>query len=89
MTLHARYKYFAACPHADWLDTWPLSAICSNDQDLMLGMQEQMFDDFLLELAQKVYMPASRYAPCSNAYQSPGDVNLLASEQCHGSQTHG
>lgn len=55
----------------------------------MLGMQEQMFDDFLLELAQKVYMPASRYAPCSNAYQSPGDVNLLASEQCHGSQTHG
>ena len=64
---------------------WPLFL----HQDLSLGMQERMFDDFLLALARKLYMPASRYTPCSNAYQSPADVNSLATEQCNQSHTHG
>ena len=56
---------------------------------LLLCMQRELLEESLVLLAQKAYMPASWYAPCSNPTQSPADVNTLASEPCSENNSHG
>ncbi|KAL0023531.1 hypothetical protein WJX79_009175 [Trebouxia sp. C0005] len=42
-----------------------------------------------LEMAQKAYLPATYYAPCSNEHQSPADVNTVATQACSKRPDHG
>ena len=59
-------------------------AVCLTDaKALLMDMQELLFDQSLLQMAQKMYRPASHYAPCSQPYQSPADISPLVHEQCH------
>ena len=54
-----------------------------------MNMQELLYDQSLLQMAKKMYAPASHYAPCNQPYQSPADISPLADEQCHQETAHG
>ena len=54
-----------------------------------MDMQELLFDQSLLQMAQKMYRPASHYVPCSQPYQSPADISPLVDDQCNTETAHG
>ncbi len=45
-------------------------------------MQELVAAQARLKMLQKVYLPATYYAPCSDQHQSPADVNTIATQAC-------
>lgn len=51
-------------------------------------MQERLFDQSLLQMAQKMYRPASHYQPCSQPHQSPADIGPLTDRLCNKEATH-
>lgn len=52
-------------------------------------MQERMFGQLSLQMAQKMYRPASHHQHCSQPYQSPADVGPLTDKLCDTETTHG
>ena len=63
--------------------------MCCSYKGLSMDMQELLFDQSLLQMAQKMYRPASHYEPCSQPYQSPADIRPPIDDQCNTETAHG